>query len=210
MKIVDLTGKKFGKLKVISRAANKSGRAAWNCVCECGINKIVVADKLKSGSTKTCGCGRRNRLASISTTHGMSDTKEYRAWRSMINRCYNDTQMSYHLYGGRGIKVCDSWRSSFENFIEHVGIAPSRQHSLDRIDPNGDYEPSNVRWATAKQQSNNRRSNRYVKTPSGDMTVSEIAAAFGVKYDVIYRLVTLGRKYNEIKEYIENHENLRH
>lgn len=170
MRLVDLTGKKFDRLEVINKAATtrtKSGRALvnWICLCECGNQVVVNGENLKKGRTKSCGClakeksvfhGKTNKLK-----HGQNRktdmTPEYRAWRSMISRCENPKARGYENYGGRGIKVCKEWRESFERFFWDIGIRPSEKHSLDRINPNGDYEPVNCRWANKTEQSRNVR-----------------------------------------------------
>jgi len=157
-KFIDLTGKRFEKLLVIERLPNtEKGRAVWFCMCDCGNMKKVSSRNLKQGYVRSCGC-----LFNIGgTTHGLSTSKcpEYEAWRSMKRRCAENNKKSYNDYFARGIKVCDEWYNDFMAFYKYMGKRPSDNHSLDRIDNNGNYEVGNVRWATTKTQSRNKRAN---------------------------------------------------
>lgn len=161
--VLDLTGQRFGRLTAIElRGRSKSGNAFWLCRCECGVEKIVVSGALRSGNTTSCRCYHREISGVHLKTHGRSRTKEHRIWCGMINRCTNPRQPHYHRYGGRGIKICQRWRESFEAFFEDMGLCPSPKHSLDRIDNDGDYAPGNVRWATYKEQRANQRTKEQI------------------------------------------------
>lgn len=156
-KFQDLTGNKYGKLTVISRAANIRGRTAFRCLCECGGECIVTSDSLKQGKTKSCGCIRKtgNRKS-----HGMSHSKIYNSWRAMHERCRLKTHKEYKNYGGRGIKVCEEWRS-FEPFYQwSLKNGYSEGLTIDRIDVDGNYEPQNCRWITIQQQQKNKQKKR--------------------------------------------------
>ncbi len=168
---IDHTGRRFGKLAVIRRSTvpYKSAAATWLCRCDCGNETIIRAYSI--GKTRSCGC--------LGSTHGKSSTALYAIYRGIINRCENPNVRAYPLYGGRGIKICAEWRNDFKAFEAHVGPRPSKKHSIDRIDTNGDYEPGNVRWATPVQQCNNRRKTRWVIYRGEEMPLAEAVRAAG-------------------------------
>jgi hypothetical protein len=156
MRLVDLTGNHYGRLTVLRRG-DATRRPMWLCACECGVEKSVRGDHLTLGRVVSCGCWVREITANAMRTHGKSKTRVYRIWRDMINRCHYEAYPERHYYGGRGIEVCERWRNSFEAFLEDMG-EPAPNLSIDRFpNGNGNYEPGNCRWATAAEQSLNRR-----------------------------------------------------
>ena len=173
-KRLNLTGEDFGRLKVIQEAPRRGYNRHWTCLCKCGNTCEVAAHCLRSGRTQSCGCLSAELAAARWRTHGETGSPEHKVWMSMINRCHNKKDLShYPCHGGRGITVCDRWRHSFEAFLEDVGPHPSDEHSIERIDNDGHYEPGNVRWATTTEQCSNRRSNVWLEHDGLKLTVSQ-------------------------------------
>jgi hypothetical protein len=154
----DLTGQKFGRLTATRFSHTANMKANWECTCECGSTVVVPAYGLKRKSTQSCGCLHKEILLQNNTKHGLRYTPEYSSWCSMKSRCLGGTSGHYkQYYVARGITVCDRWIDSFENFYADMGPKPSPTHSLDRINNDGNYEPSNCRWADKATQSRNQR-----------------------------------------------------
>lgn len=181
----NLTGQTFGRLTVIRRDGNsKAGERMWKCRCECGNIHRAGGVRLTSGVTMSCGCWRREVTGLIHRTHGMRHTPEYRAWANARARCYNSKCQGYKNYGGKGITVCERWRT-FENFFADMGLRPSADHSIDRKDNFGNFEPGNCRWATRIEQNNKRSIYRLLTHNGRTMTMAQWGRERGYKKNVI-------------------------
>lgn len=199
----DITGRRHGKLTAITMVGkNNIGRALWLCKCDCGGEIVVSAQGLagKTG-TKSCGCllAEVNKLRPVRNStnlkHGESGGKsgrrsgEYVVWASMRQRCYNKSHSTYKDYGSRGIVVCKRWLDSYECFLQDMGRRPSSSHSLDRIDPNGNYEPENCRWVTWDVQANNKRKSISVVLFGKSMSIPEASRTSKVPQRTLHNWV---------------------
>lgn len=193
-KAIDLTGQRFGRLVVVERAGtNKSGNALWRCLCDCGNTTEVRSADLRRGATKSCGCLSREMVSKRATVqntkHGCRYSKLYNSWRGMCERCNNPAHKSYTDYGGRGISVCKEWKefATFQKWAYENGYRDGL--SIDRIDSNGNYEPSNCRWADKKQQNRNQRRNRLITYKGQEKTITDWAEQFHInRYTLFNRL----------------------
>lgn len=186
----DLTGQRFGKLTVISRAETKKDRKArWLCRCDCGNETIVIGRSLRVGMTQSCGCKSIERCAAMgkaNATHGLSRTRLYRIWNGMVRRCHNPKAQHYEYYGGRGITVCPEWRDSFETFREWALANGYREDlSIDRENNDGPYSPDNCRWATDLEQANNMSSNTIITYNGKAQNLKQWASELGISYTAL-------------------------
>jgi hypothetical protein len=192
----------FGRLTFIGCASdrNRHGQKRVVCFCACGNYVKVMAAALRAGTTTSCGCVhaesvRQNNYAKATHGHsrGKKVTPTYRAWAAMNNRCYKPNDARYADYGAKGVEVCDAWRLDFSAFLADVGERPEGRYSLDRIDPNGNYEPGNVRWATPEEQNRNKRATKRYEFRGARLTVSEIAERANMPYELIHARVVKQR-----------------
>lgn len=185
-KCIDLTGQKFGRLTVIGRAESTNYNSKWLCVCECGNNATVFGMSLKSGKTKSCGCLQKEIRIKKATTHGMSGTRIHQEWLTMKYRCLNEKSTRYYRYGGRGITVCDEWLNDFQTFYDWaMANGYNDTLTIDRIDVNGNYEPSNCRWVDVGVQNNNTCRNHYITYNGVTHTIAEWARIKNKKYNTL-------------------------
>lgn len=188
-KVLNLVGKEFGKLTVIKKVENIKKHTAWLCKCTCGNFKIVLTSNLTRGITKSCGCLNKSTI----TKHGHHGERLYRIWDKMKQRCFNKNSEVYEYYGSRGITVCDEWRDSFQVFYDWAMESGYEEGlSIDRIDNDGNYEPSNCRWATQKQQNNNKRNNVILTYKTDSFTVQEWSEKLNIPYSTLLSRLKLG------------------
>jgi hypothetical protein len=181
--LIDLTRQKFNRLTVLSRAENRKKEVFWLCICDCGVKKEIPGGSLRSGQSRSCGCYMREvssengkRVGNLPKigTHNKSKTPEHNTWFNIKSRCSLKRKLPmYENYWGRGISVCERWLESFENFYSDMGPRPSKYHSIDRIDNNGNYSKENCRWATDKQQARNKRTNLFITYKGATRLITE-------------------------------------
>ena len=179
-KAIDLTGEVFARLTVLERAENNSrGNIMWLCKCACGNATRASSVNLKSTGTRSCGCIKREMLQA-KATHGMSYHPLYKTWCGIIKRTTNPNASNYPAYGGRGITICERWKNSFENFVADMGEKPSRELSIERINNDGNYEPSNCIWASRGEQSRNTSRSRLITFNGKTMCLTDWAELIGI------------------------------
>ena len=192
MKSVDLAGQRFTRLLVLEQAPRKNGRVQWKCRCDCGKITCVDTRDLLRGTTKSCGCYNRDRIAKLQAVHGQAHSRLYSVWKDIRRRCNNNKHKDYCRYGALGVHVCEEWNKSFIPFYEWSmshGYDPNAEYgkcTIDRMDPNGDYSPENCRWVTLREQANNRRNTLYLTYNGVTDTMSNWAKNVGAKYGVTY------------------------
>lgn len=191
----DLTSQRFGFLKVLRRSPDKGGGkkpvVKWECECKCGKNITVKSDSLLSGHTVSCGCKKK--------IHGKSNKERlYQTWKNMRQRCNNPNRSDYKRYGGRGIRVCPEWNdyNTFRNWALSNGYSDNL--SIDRIDVNGNYEPSNCRWVDGIIQANNVRNNRIITFENSTYTMAEFARKIGISYSSLQHRLDRGWSIDKI------------
>jgi hypothetical protein len=217
-----LVGRRFGKLIVVSElesiVSGSHKRRRFKCLCDCGNTKIIWYENITSGHTKSCGClkSEASRLAHL--THGESqknETVEYKTWTGIIARCYNQNETGFKNYGGRGIVMCEAWKNSFQSFLKDMGRRPTPTHTIDRINNNGNYEPSNCKWSTKKEQGKNKRNNHWIECNGETMIFADWVRKLDIgdaylrkllkikpmelivaKYDLTNQLNSINKKYS--------------
>jgi len=192
--ITDIKGNKFGRLVVLSFAGysdHKRPRPQWLCKCDCGETVTVVGAHLKNGNTASCGCLRKEIAKKSATKHGRKASRTYQIWQGMKARTTNPNNSHYHIYGGRGIEVCERWFNSFEAFLADMGEAPDGM-SIDRIDNDGHYEPSNCSWASPEQQSRNNSRNVWLEANGVRKCLKDWADDLGCSSYAIQRRLKRG------------------
>ncbi len=195
-KLIDLTGQRFGRLTIIKRMENKNGHPWWLCKCDCGNEKCVSGDNLRNGSTQSCGClkSKGNNLK-----HGKCYERIYSIYKSMITRCEKEYSTIYKYYGEREIKVCDEWKNSFELFYEwSINNGYKENLTIDRINPNGNYEPNNCRWVTMKEQNYNRRTSHKFNIDGVICGMRELSNKIGISEQLIQSRLDSGWTIEEI------------
>lgn len=191
---LDLSGQTFDRLFVVGFSHRRGRKRIHKCECLCGKTTFVETGALRTGHVKSCGCLHREqttiRLQERNRTHGMSNTRIYKIWFGMLRRCKKPKDENYRRYGGRGIVVCQRWQS-FENFFKDMGH-PTPGLSLERLDTNGNYEPSNCMWADKYRQANNRSNNHRIEYKGKTYTLKQASIKFGVKYSKLQLRIRRG------------------
>ena len=196
----DITGRVYGRLTVIERVENdKHNQARWKCLCECGNYTVAVTSELNRGNVRSCGCLSREISKKVNFKHGFKYTRLYKIWGSMKKRCYNPNSPNYKYYGAKGIKICDEWKNDFKVFHDWAyanGYDENAEYgkcTIDRIDVNGNYEPSNCRWVDVKSQERNRGNNNFITYNNETHCISEWAEILGINYITLHQRIC---KYN--------------
>lgn len=194
---IDMTGQRFGRLTVVLFVRGDGTHSYWSVKCDCGNDRVVARNSLQSGRTKSCGCLHRENKARTSTKHGKHLSRVYNTYMMMRARCSNPNATGYECYGGRGITVCDRWNNSFQSFLDDMGEPPDGT-SIDRIDVNGHYEPTNCRWATRSEQQANRRNTVRIDLNGEVKTMHEWSESLDIPVRTIRARIAAGRAPQEV------------
>lgn len=194
-RLIDLTGKRFGRLAVLGYVPNPGGVGKWECKCDCGAIKQIASSGLRRGNINSCGCLRKELLRESNRTHGMGKAgdrpSEYSTWSGMLSRCRNPKTTGFHRYGGRGIVVCERWLS-FENFLADMGRKPSANHTIERVDNDGPYSPDNCRWVPACEQQKNTGRTHFLTHNGQTLCIVDWAKIVGVTDNAIHSRLKRG------------------
>lgn len=193
------TGEVYGRWTVICAYPEDGSKSkAAQCLCECGAVKLVERARLKKGKSQSCGCLRNELTSAREKTHGLGHSNIYKVWGRMLSRCHNEVDPKFKSYGGRGIFVCDRWRNSVEEFYADVGDRPFEGASLDRIDNNLGYSPTNVKWSTPTQQARNKTTTTVVTFQGKERKLIELCEESGIKYRTAKSRLALGWAVNDV------------
>jgi|SRR6185369_7464456 len=192
---LNVAGKRFGRLTAL-REDRQMDRTAWLCICDCGTECVRTTKTLRNGMTKSCGCFQIETVKRVTTKHGRTNSKLYGVWKAMRGRCRTKTDQNYRHYGGRGIKICERW-NTFENFRNDMGD-PEAGLTLDRIDVNGNYEPSNCRWVTMKEQTRNKRNSLLLTFNGKTQIIPDWAKELNLVASTLYARASRGLSVQEI------------
>jgi hypothetical protein len=195
MKTNYLTGLRFGRWIVLNRHGSIGNNSAWNCLCDCGVEKIVNSQALREGHSSSCGCYRKEVMSSrmrLVKNINISESKTYKSWLKMRSRCNDMNDIGFNNYGGRGIKICKEW-DNFLNFLKDMGERP-KGTSIDRIDVDGNYEPKNCKWSSKQEQNGNRRNIRFVEIDGEKINMREASRRLNIDYYALrYQMIKRGK-----------------
>ena len=206
MKTIDISNQRFGRLTAIEKSTNICGKTAWKCVCDCGNIAYVTTSNLTCNRIRSCGCIKQELLMRRNITHNQRHTRLYEVWKGIKQRCYNPKHRAYHNWGGRGIKMCEDWKNNFQSFYNWSyanGYSPENQKdeknklTIDRIDVNGNYEPSNCRWVTRKVQASNMRTNKLITINGETHCIAEWCRIYNVHTSNYYKKINKGMSPEE-------------
>lgn len=186
MKSLDLSNQKFGNLLVVKKSYSKNNKVYWECLCDCGKTTFCTTSNLRCNKIKSCGCLKTLYITQRNIKHNQRNTKLYDIWKAIKQRCLNSNHKSYHNYGGRGIKIFKDWQNNYNSFYEwSMKNGYKEGLTIDRIDVNGNYEPSNCRWTTRLIQCNNTRYNRFITINNETKTLAEWCRFYKISYNLV-------------------------
>lgn len=201
---LDLTNQRFGRLRALRKhpLRNEHGKTLWECLCDpelegCGKTILAQSSHLSAGNTKSCGCFQVEVTKATNTKHGYCAHPEYKVWNTIKLRCYDPKSPSYKDYGARGITMSDAWKESFDIFLADMGSRPSKNHSIERDNNDLGYSKENCRWATRREQANNRRSNRYFTFDGERKTLADWCREFDLEYAVVWGFIYHGKSFED-------------